>query len=540
LKELEARIDAEGQIFKDALLAQQRAQVLRQKQEDLNAAQSLAASATAAAASAFFSFIPSFSTSSEAQSSQVGPSSHDPGNVSPSTEKPNSKVTPGSPRQSNTPSSQLAPHNPPLSRPRTPPGNPATSKKSSPEAEWQRQKDVEGANCTAVDAVMDMIGLDDIKRQILRIKDKIEVTQRQKTSIKDERFNVVFLGNPGTGRICEFYISALNNICFTLQGKTTVARQYAKFLTFYKILPGYAFLETTGARLANEGISGAQKLVDEAINAGGGAIFIDEAYQLTSQHGHSSHQGGQVLDFLLAEMENRVGVLVFILAGYAKQMEKFFEHNPGLPSRVPYTLKFADYTDEELLFMFAQKIQKKYHGKMVVEDGVKGLYSRIAVQRLGRGRGREGFGNARALQNVFAKITERQAERISLMRREGQRADDFFLQKEDIIGPNPRQAIKRSAAWTDLQSLTGLQAVKESVSNLFDLVSVNYDRELAEQKPLELSLNRVFLGSPGTGKTTVGKLYGQILVDIGMLSNGEGDPQNLVFIDCLTQCPLRC
>ncbi|KAH1912739.1 hypothetical protein KXV48_001106, partial [Aspergillus fumigatus] len=39
--------------------------------------------------------------------------------------------------------------------------------------------------------------------------------------------------------------------------------------------------------------------------------------------------------------------------------------------------------------------------------------------------------------------------------------------------------------------------------------------------PVEFTLNRVFLGSPGTGKTTVAKLYGQILVDIGMLSNGE-------------------
>lgn len=320
-----------------------------------------------------------------------------------------------------------------------------------------------------------------------------------------------------------------------LQGKTTVARHYAKFLTFFKILPGGAFLETTGARLANEGISGAQKLVDQAINAGGGALFIDEAYQLTSQHGNSSHQGGQVLDFLLAEMENRVGVLVFILAGYSKQMEKFFEHNPGLPSRVPYTLKFADYTDEELLSMFAQLIQKKYLGKMQVQDGVKGLYSRISVRRLGRRRGREGFGNARDLQVMFTRITERQAERISRVRREGQRPDDFFLQQEDIIGPDPGQAIKRSAAWADLQSLTGLQSVKESVSNLFDLVCANYHRELAEQQPMELSLNRVFLGSPGTGKTTVGKLYGQILVDIGMLSNGEGEPPKLVFIDRSTQ-----
>ena len=285
-------------------------------------------------------------------------------------------------------------------------------------------------------------------------------------------------------------------------------------------MPGDAFLETTGSKLSYEGVKGAQQLIDQALLVGGGAIFIDEAYQLVSEHDTS---GKQVLDFLLAEMENRVGKLIFVLAGYNKEMEKFFEHNPGLPSRVPYRLQFADYTDAELMTMLEDFVLKRYQGRMDIDDGIRGLYGRIAVKRLGRGRGTPGFGNARALQNMFARVCERQAERVEKARRAGASANDFFMTKEDLIGPDPSQVIPNNAAWKELQGMIGLATVKESVRNFFALVETNYHRELEEKEPLQMSLNRVFLGSPGTGKTTVAKLYGQVLVDLGLLSNGEGE-----------------
>lgn len=66
--------------------------------------------------------------------------------------------------------------------------------------EWQRQKRVEKASNSAIDSIMDMTGLEEVKAQVLSIKAKIDVNQRQGSDVKDERFNVSLLGNPGTGK----------------------------------------------------------------------------------------------------------------------------------------------------------------------------------------------------------------------------------------------------------------------------------------------------------------------------------------------------
>lgn len=66
--------------------------------------------------------------------------------------------------------------------------------------EWQRQKDQENADNPAIDEIMEMIGLEDIKSQVLRIKSKVDTSKRQNTDLKKERLGLALLGNPGTGR----------------------------------------------------------------------------------------------------------------------------------------------------------------------------------------------------------------------------------------------------------------------------------------------------------------------------------------------------
>lgn len=398
----------------------------------------------------------------------------------------------------------------PNSTPATDGVAPASSKTSSPPvsqaaADWQYLKSHEEASSAALDALFALIGLESVKEHFMSLKALVDTRLRQGLPLNTDRLGAVLLGNPGTG-------------------KTTVARLYGAFLAEVGAVPGAGFVETTGAKLAADGVKATEKAVSDLLAKGGGVFFIDEAYQLTSGNNPG---GAAVLDYLLAEVENLNGKIVFVLAGYRKNMESFFAHNPGLPSRFPVQMRFDDYSDEELRMILEANIARRFKGKMKVEDGPAGLYCRIVARRVGRGRGREGFGNARAVENALDVIGRRQTRRLTRERRAAAQdkskpvPDDLFMTKEDLIGPEPAAALESCAAWKKLQALVGLELVKKSVAALVDTVQQNYQQELNEMPLIEYSLNKVFLGNPGTGKTTVAKLYGTILNHIGLLSRDE-------------------
>ena len=90
----------------------------------------------------------------------------------------------------------------------------------------------------------------------------------------------------------------------------------------------------------------------------GGILFIDEAYGLKHE-GSKDSFGQEVIDCLVSEIEKHKSDVVFILAGYTKEMSAFLSSNQGLDSRFPMKITFAPYSFPELAEIFVVMLKAK-------------------------------------------------------------------------------------------------------------------------------------------------------------------------------------
>jgi probable Rubsico expression protein CbbX len=195
-----------------------------------------------------------------------------------------------------------------------------------------------------------------------------------------------FTGNPGTG-------------------KTTVALRMASILHRLGYVRKGHLVAVTRDDLVGQYIGHTAPKTREVLKkAMGGVLFIDEAYYLYRPENERDY-GQEAIEILLQIMENNREDLVVILAGYKDRMDKFFESNPGMSSRIAHHIDFPDYGVDELA-QIADLMLQTMHYRFDEEA------ARVFIAYLERRLAQPHFANARSVRNALDRARLRHASRL--------------------------------------------------------------------------------------------------------------------------------
>ena len=290
---------------------------------------------------------------------------------------------------------------------------------------------------SALEALNGMIGLALVKERMKDLtahcairKLKCEVFGGSKSVVP----NMIFLGNPGTG-------------------KTTVANLVAKAFREMGFMKSGQIVRVTRTDLVAEytGQSAAKttKVFESALD---GVLFIDEAYSLyhKTEYGRAGDTLSiEAIDTLTDLMTEYAGRCCVILAGYSDEMNFMLENaNPGLRERFPFKLDFEDYSSPELRKIFLLKASEQ---KLNIPDDCEKILT-DTMDHICENKSRL-FANGRVVENYLQEVILRQERRLFDRQRDGIELsetdllmlsyDDFLHATKSMINGAPAKPIKR-------------------------------------------------------------------------------------------------
>lgn len=373
----------------------------------------------------------------------------------------------------------------------------------------------------ADEVLQELVGLDNVKTQVQQMKNRMHFY----SGMSAERISgnhMVFLGPPGTG-------------------KTTIARILTKILYDFGYIKENKCVEIDGGYMKSPYVGQTTERASAILRyALGGVLFIDEAYMMMDDKNGGS-AGMEAMGVLLKAMEDNKNDFVVIFAGYEDSVNRLLASNDGFASRIKYKLYFDNFSVEELgqIFYLMLSQYTQNGGYSIDEDAMKLLLAHFEKERH-----IAGFGNARVVRNALDSILDNHADHY--MKQELPEDKKFVITLYDVesyVGVRQKQMVEDGRNFiasknldttivslqelksktkegstnpdADLERLTGLQIVKD------EIVRMKAQFEFYDGKIESEGNHMVFVGPPGTGKTTVASIMTGYLYQMGLIQENS-------------------
>ncbi|MBM7540785.1 AAA family ATPase [Amphibacillus cookii] len=346
-----------------------------------------------------------------------------------------------------------------------------------------------------------MIGLDQIKQYMKQYYHYLKYQKDRKDigfqMIDEPGLHMIITGNPGTG-------------------KTTIARLLAEIYHELGLLESKHVIEVNRSHLVGSFVGQSEENTMTYIRqAVGGVLFIDEAYSLKRQDSSGSDYGQAVIDTLVSAMTSGeyAGKFVVILAGYPEEMRQFLWSNPGLRSRFPdqNMISLPDFKMSELVEI--AEMTALSNDYFFTETALNSFYDLIE-----RAKVDDTFGNARTVRDLVMKAIFKKGASITVDANDDW-LDHMRIESKDLSVMDDQR--DDTEPMDQLDQLIGLDNIKAEVKKLSSFVKMQQKRKHQGYPIVPIQLHAVFSGNPGTGKTTVAKIYSKLLKECGLLKRGH-------------------
>ncbi len=305
--------------------------------------------------------------------------------------------------------------------------------------------------------------------------------------------NFVIQGNPGVG-------------------KTEIAKLIGRILHKHGILSsGHTVCASRDTLVGQYVGSSAINTVNAIEKAQGGVLFIDEVYSLVNL-GNSSSSGGEnycaeVVNTLVAAMTNPKYHFCVVIAGYKSKMNDFFRMNEGLPSRfsTKNIINIEDYKPDTLEKIFREYIEKN---DLSLSDEVDSNLNCYFVN-LYKERDRKTFGNARDVVTLAKSVISNAQMRAKEANPEIIISD--FTGSEKLF--KGFGASTREEAYKELKKYIGMEFLEQMFDDQCNLYDECNDKGIQYPGPEHM----IWVGNPGTGKSTAARLLSQLYYATGIM-----------------------